>query len=127
MAAVGEACPAQFRNAKRSMGSWVQNSIAAKEGHSAWATDKENKGNRAMYYTYILRSKGRPDQTYIGFTQDLKHRLATHNNGGSPHTAKFAPWQIEFYCAFKLEARARSFEQYLKSHSGKAFASKRLL
>jgi len=59
-----------------------------------------------MFYVYILRSKNRPEQTYVGFTHDLKNRLATHNSGGSPHTAKFLPWQIEFYSAFKVEERA---------------------
>ncbi len=57
---------------------------------------------------------------------------ATHFQNGasgysSPHTAKFSPWRIEFYCAFKQEDKALAFERYLKSHSGKAFASKRLL
>jgi putative endonuclease len=85
------------------------------------------KGKKGMFYVYILRSERYPDQTYIGFTHDLKQRLITHNQGGSSHTSKFIPWQIEFYCAFKNEARARAFERYLKSHSGKAFASKRLL
>ena len=44
-----------------------------------------------MFYVYIIRSVNQPDQTYIGFTQDLKQRLLTHNQGGSPHTAKFSP------------------------------------
>jgi len=50
-----------------------------------------------------------------------------HNQGRSLHPAKFSPWQIEFYSAFKQEDKALAFERYLKSHSGKAFASKRLL
>ena len=80
-----------------------------------------------MFYVYILRSKNHPEQTYVGFTENLKQRLLKHNQGGSPHTANFAPWEIEFYCAFPYESRAREFERYLKSHSGKAFATKRLL
>jgi putative endonuclease len=80
-----------------------------------------------MFYVYILRSESHPKQTYVGFTHDLKKRLLAHNQGSSDHTAKFAPWRLEFYCAFKDESRARRFELYLKSHSGKAFANKRLL
>lgn len=80
-----------------------------------------------MFYVHILRSESRPDETYIGFTQDLKNRVAIHNAGRSPHMAKFRPWQVEFYCAFGNEERARAFELYLKSHSGEAFATKRLL
>jgi putative endonuclease len=80
-----------------------------------------------MFYVYIIRSVNRPDQIYNGFTRDLKQRLLTHNQGRSSHTAKFSPWRVEFYCAFKQENKALAFEHYLKSHSGKAFASKRLL
>jgi predicted GIY-YIG superfamily endonuclease len=32
-----------------------------------------------MYNVYLLRSIPNPDQTYIGFTEDLKTRLAAHN------------------------------------------------
>jgi predicted GIY-YIG superfamily endonuclease len=87
---------------------------------------QSENGARAMFYVYIIRSVNQPDQTYIGFTRDLKQRLITHNQDRSPHTAKFSPWRIEFYCAFKQEDKALAFERYLKSHSGKAFASKRL-
>ncbi|MGA2684935.1 MAG: GIY-YIG nuclease family protein [Verrucomicrobiota bacterium] len=75
----------------------------------------------------MFRSESHPDQTYVGFTRNLKQRFLTHNQSGSPQTAKFAPWQIEFYCAFRHEDKALNFERYLKSHSGKAFTSKRLL
>ena len=79
-----------------------------------------------MFYVYIIRSINLSYQTYIGFTEDLKQRILTHNQGRSMHTAKFSQWPIEFYCAFKEKAKALDFERYLKSHSGKAFANKRL-
>ncbi len=79
-----------------------------------------------MFYVYIIRSENQPGQTYVGFTENLKQRLTTHNQCGSPHTTKFAPWQLEFHCAFTQKDKALAFERYLKSHSGKAFASKRL-
>jgi len=44
-----------------------------------------------MHYVYLLRSIKFPDQTYTGLTDDLKSRLEKHNQGGSPHTAKFKP------------------------------------
>ncbi|MCP4623289.1 MAG: GIY-YIG nuclease family protein [bacterium] len=34
-----------------------------------------------MYYVYLLRSLPNPDQTYIGYTEDLKTRLQAHNHG----------------------------------------------
>lgn len=36
-----------------------------------------------MFYVYILRSVGHPEQIYIGATTDLKARLAKHNAGNS--------------------------------------------
>lgn len=59
-------------------------------------------------------------------TSNLKQRLADHNAGRSTHTAKFTPWAIECYIAFPDKQKAYDFEKYLKSHSGRAFASKRL-
>jgi putative endonuclease len=79
-----------------------------------------------MYYVYMLRSIPNPDQTYIGFTEDLKTRLKSHDQGQSPHTAKYKPWELITYLAFNNKSKALSFEKYLKSHSGHAFANKRL-
>jgi hypothetical protein len=41
-----------------------------------------------------------------------------------PH--RFVHGKLFFYGAFETEERAREFERYLKSASGKAFGSKRL-
>jgi len=56
----------------------------------------------------------------------LKRRLPEHNAGKSVHTAEFKPWKLAWYCAFPDKMRALEFEKYLKSHSGRAFANKRL-
>ena len=79
-----------------------------------------------MYYVYLIRSIPKPDQTYIGFTENLKTRLSSHNHGQSSHAAKFKPWELITYLAFNNKSTAIAFEKYLKSHSGKAFANKRL-
>ncbi|ARQ08207.1 excinuclease ABC subunit C domain-containing protein [Rhizobium etli] len=80
-----------------------------------------------MWYVYILRSVDFPDQEYTGSTADLKQRLAAHNAGKSTHTAKIVSWKLLWYCAFPDQHKALEFETYLKSHSGRAFASKRLI
>ena len=77
-----------------------------------------------MFYAYILRSLSNTDQRYIGSTADLKSRLAKHNKGDVPHTAKFRPWKVEAYFAFETKEKAAAFEQYLKSGSGYAFAKR---
>ena len=78
-----------------------------------------------MWYVYILRSIAFPDQDYIGATSDLKRRFKDHNAGRSPHTSKYMPWELVWYCAFPDKYKALAFETYLKSHSGRAFAKKR--
>jgi putative endonuclease len=80
-----------------------------------------------MWYVYITRSVSFPDQEYTGATADLKRRIKDHNEGKSTHTAKFVPWKLVWYCAFPDKIKALDFEKYLKSHSGRAFAKKRLM
>jgi putative endonuclease len=80
-----------------------------------------------MYYVYIIRSVSDPAQKYTGATSDLQQRIADHNAGKSTHTSKHAPWELAFYAAFVDKQTAYDFEKYLKSHSGRAFANKRLM
>jgi putative endonuclease len=79
-----------------------------------------------MRYVYLLQSEAVAAQRYVGITSDLKRRFAEHNGGKSPHTSKYAPWRLVTYVAFSDEQKAETFERYLKSGSGHAFASKRL-
>jgi predicted GIY-YIG superfamily endonuclease len=79
-----------------------------------------------FWYVYILKSESNSDTYYVGFTEDLKSRLAKHNAGEVPHTSKFRPWHIKTAVAFNDQERAIAFEGYLKSGSGRAFAKKRL-
>jgi len=79
-----------------------------------------------VQYVYLIQSVSFPDQRYVGATSNLKGRLEAHNEGRSPHTSKYKPWQLITYLAFSEESKAVDFEQYLKSGSGHAFANKRL-
>jgi predicted GIY-YIG superfamily endonuclease len=80
-----------------------------------------------MWYVYIIRGRGFPEQEYTGATANLRQRISDHNAGKSPHTAKFAPWELRCYVAVPDKMRALDLEKYLKSHSGRAFAKKRLV
>lgn len=75
-------------------------------------------------YVYMLQSLTDPERHYVGLTDDLPFRLRTHNKGGVPHTAKYRPWRIKTALAFTERQRAGTFERYLKSASGRAFAKK---
>ncbi|MDP6563349.1 MAG: GIY-YIG nuclease family protein [Alphaproteobacteria bacterium] len=79
-----------------------------------------------MFYVYLIRSEASPKQRYVGFTTNLRKRIAAHNAGDSTHTSKYKPWKLISYHAFHEKRRAQEFEFYLKSGSGKAFANKRL-
>jgi putative endonuclease len=79
-----------------------------------------------MKFVYLLESLADTEQTYVGLTDNVKYRLDAHNAGQSPHTAKFKPWRLITYIGFTDDKKAIAFEKYLKSHSGRAFAKKRL-
>ena len=70
---------------------------------------------------YVIRSLKDPGRQYIGRTADVASRLASHNAGESPRTARQAPWQIVVLVQFVDENRALAFEKFLKSTSGLAF------
>lgn len=78
-----------------------------------------------MYYVYLIKSVAFPEIVYIGYTVNLQQRLKTHNSGGSIHTSKYRPWELVMYMCFLEQEKAKNFEQYLKSQSGRAFAKKR--
>ncbi|MGB8277723.1 MAG: GIY-YIG nuclease family protein [Methylovirgula sp.] len=79
-----------------------------------------------MHYVYLIESVAAVSERYVGVTSDLKNRLRDHNAGNSLHTSKFRPWRLVTYIAFSNRTNAESFERYLKSGSGHAFAKKRL-
>ena len=73
-------------------------------------------------FVYILKSIGSPYEYYVGITSDLHARLAAHNGGSSPHTARHRPWRTLVVIEFDEEAPAICFERYLKTGSGREFA-----
>ena len=79
-----------------------------------------------MDHVYLLSSLSDPNQHYIGFTDNVRQRLADHNAGASPHTSKFRPWGLRVVVSFADRNKAIAFERYLKSGSGHAFATRHL-
>jgi putative endonuclease len=74
------------------------------------------------HYVYILQSLNDTSRHYTGCTTNLQARLKKHNEGGVPHTAKHKPWLLETAISFASKEKARAFEAYLKSGSGREFA-----
>ena len=79
-----------------------------------------------MYCVYLIESELDGTRRYIGLTSDLRRRLQDHNEGKALHAAKYKPWHLVTYLAFSDQSKAETFERYLKSGSGHAFARKRL-
>jgi len=79
-----------------------------------------------LWSVYLLRSVPRPEQRYVGKTNDLQRRLDEHNSGKSVHTRRHAPWRLAVAVAFADESKALAFELYLKTGSGHAFANRHL-
>ncbi len=76
-----------------------------------------------MWYVYFLKlSNG---DVYVGSTNDLKRRFASHQAGQVLSTKSFLPAKLLSYVAVEEENLARELERYFKSGSGKAFAGKR--
>jgi putative endonuclease len=75
-------------------------------------------------FVYVLESVNEPARHYTGMSANIAARLAWHNGGLCPHTAKHRPWTLLVAIEFADADRALRFEKYLKSGSGRAFAKR---
>ena len=78
-----------------------------------------------MWTVYIL--KCHDNKNYIGCTNNLEERLIRHNKGWVTSTSKRLPVTLITYLVFSDRYKAYAFEKYLKSGSGHAFMTKRLV
>jgi putative endonuclease len=73
-----------------------------------------------MYYTYVLYSKSY-DRLYIGQTQNITHRLESHNLGLVKSTKHYIPWKLIYVEKFMTRSEAMKKEKQLKTGSGREF------
>ncbi|ALM10009.1 MAG TPA: endonuclease [Candidatus Peribacter riflensis] len=71
-----------------------------------------------MFIVYVLRSIS-TGSLYVGFTEDLGRRLATHNRGEVISTKAYRPWKLIFHECYTNKADALRRERYLKTTAGK--------
>ncbi len=76
-----------------------------------------------MKEVYLLKSIPSPHRRYIGIADNAANRLLEHNSGESFHTAKYRPWKTVVVVRFEDDKKPGRFERYLKSGSGRAFAT----
>jgi putative endonuclease len=76
-----------------------------------------------VWYVYFLELHN--GDIYVGSTNDLKRRIASHRDGKVSSTRPHLPLSMKSYVAVETEVLARELETYFKSGSGKAVAKKR--
>ena len=78
-----------------------------------------------MHYVYLLRSEW-DDGLYIGYSANLRTRLAQHKRGAATATSYRGPWKLIYYEAYLEQADALGRERYLKSGVGRKFLRSQL-
>jgi putative endonuclease len=96
----------------------ILNFLSAFQKTTAWQASQMQR----FFYVYVLVSEDNETIHYTGITQDVQARLIRHNQGLCAPTAKYRPWRIQTAIAFDSEIKARAFERYLKTGSGREFA-----
>ena len=71
-----------------------------------------------MHYTYVLQSAS-DRGLYIGYSGNLRRRLAEHQAGAAPASRFRGPWRLIYYEAYIEESDARGRETFLKSGAGR--------
>ena len=71
-----------------------------------------------FYYVYVLYNKQK-NFIYVGYSEDLKSRVISHNKGENKSTKAYLPLELIHYEAYKNIADAKRRELYLKSNRGR--------
>ncbi|MFH2018642.1 MAG: GIY-YIG nuclease family protein [bacterium] len=70
-----------------------------------------------MYYVYALQSQRNPKWLYIGFSEDLKNRIVSHQQGKVHSTSRYLPLRLVYYEAYLNKKDATEREYELKHNS----------
>jgi len=73
-----------------------------------------------MCYVYLLHS-AKDNGFYIGFSTNLKRRLAKHTQRAAFATKSRGPWKLIYYEAYIKREDAEGREKFLKSGAGRRF------
>ena len=68
------------------------------------------------YYVYMLKSQGLKSVTYVGYTKNIKERLALHNSGKGAKFTRGRAWRLIYKEIFKSKSKAISREYYIKKN-----------
>ena len=68
------------------------------------------------YYVYMLKSQGVKPVTYIGYTKNIKQRIALHNSGKGAKFTRGRTWKLIYKETYKSKNKAISREYYIKKN-----------
>ena len=68
------------------------------------------------FYVYMLKSKGIKPITYVGYTNNLKKRIALHNSGKGAKFTRGRKWVLFYIVRFYSKSEAISREYYIKNN-----------
>jgi putative endonuclease len=71
-----------------------------------------------FHYVYVLRSL-KDGLFYVGYSDDLRQRVADHNKGKNISTKNRRPLELIFYEAYPNKKDALRRERYFKTTKGK--------
>ncbi|MBI2443453.1 MAG: GIY-YIG nuclease family protein [Candidatus Levybacteria bacterium] len=69
-------------------------------------------------YVYVLHNSSK-NFMYVGYSEDLKKRVSSHNNGENKSTKAFLPLELIHYEAYRNKKDAKRREEYLKTTKGR--------
>jgi putative endonuclease len=71
-----------------------------------------------FYYVYVLYNKEK-NFLYVGYSEDLKTRFTSHNNGENKSTKAYLPLELIHYEAYRSMKDAKRREEYFKTTKGR--------
>jgi len=73
-----------------------------------------------LFYVYLIKTiKGFKNKSYVGFTNNIKSRVAKHNSNKGAKATKGYKWELVFKKTFKNKSYALSYENKLKNNRKK--------
>ena len=68
------------------------------------------------FYVYMLKNKSKKPVTYVGYTNNLKKRLDTHNSGKGAKFTRGRKWILAYKKKFASKKKAMIEEYKLKKN-----------
>ncbi len=70
-----------------------------------------------FFYVYLIKTiKGFKNKSYVGYTNNIKNRIAKHNSNKGAKSTKGYKWELVYKKKFFSKKKALSFEYKFKKN-----------